>query len=275
MEKFIIILFTIKRIILDIIFNLNKNIFSNIFHIVLILRKRSLTNRIIKEFNSKKILNGPYKSVNIEYIDWRCDAHLPKLLGIYEKEVQKEIIQLSKKNRLKYFINFGASDGYHIISLIKRKYFQYGYAFEIDKIVKNKLIKNIRHNNLTKKIKVFDNANFLDVFNNLKSNQLKKSLFLIDIEGGEYSIFNNKNLKYLKSSFFLIEIHKIQKKNIKTFENFLANYFKIKIIHQSERNPNEIKKLENFSENDKWIMMSETRPYQMKWILLYPKNIIL
>jgi hypothetical protein len=272
-EKFIIILFTIKRIILDIIFVLNKNIFSNIFHIVLILRKRSLTKRIIKEFNSKKILNGPYKSVNIEYKNWRCDTHLPKLLGIYEKEVQKEIILLSKKFKLKYLVNFGASDGYHIISLIKKKYFQYGYAFEIDKIAKNNLISNVYNNKLKRKIKVFNNANFIDVFNNLNSHQLKKTLFLVDIEGGEYSIFNIKDLKKLKSSFFIIEIHKTLENNCKTYESYLKKYFKIKIIDQSERNPHEIKKLKNFDDNDKFIMMSETRPYEMKWFLLYPKSI--
>jgi hypothetical protein len=275
MQNLTLIFLSINKIIKEIKFVSKKNIFSNIFHIILILRKIILKRRIKKIFNSKKILNGPYKSTYIQYANWRCDDHLPKLLGIYEKEIQKEIILLSKKNKLKYLINFGASEGYHLISLIKKKYFQYGYAFEIDKLVKNKLINNIHHNNLTKKIKVFNNANFLDVFNNLNIHQLKKSLFLIDIEGGEYSIFNSQNLEYLKSSFLLIEIHKVQKKNIKTFENFLKKYFKIKIIYQSERNPNEIKKLENLNENDKWIMMSEARPYEMKWFLLYPKNVIL
>lgn len=262
----------IKKLFQLIKFFLKKNFFSNIFAIVLILKKISLKNRIKKIFNSEKILDGPYKSIYIQYADWKYDNHLPKLLGIYEAEIQKEIIQLSKKNKLKYLINFGAAEGYHLISLIKKKYFQYGYAFEIDKLVQKKLMTNIYNNNLTKKIKVFNNANFLDVFNNLNNHQLKKSLFLVDIEGGEYSIFNKKNLKYLKSSFFLIEIHKRQDNNIKNYENFLKKYFKIKILIQTERNPHKLKKLENFSENDKWIMMSEARSYTMKWVLLYPKN---
>ena len=95
----------------------------------------------------------------------------------------------------------------------------------------------------------------------------------MDIEGGEYSIFNIKDLKKLKSSFFIIEIHKTLENNCKTYESYLKKYFKIKIIGQSERNPHEIKKLKNFDDNDKFIMMSETRPYEMKWFLLYPKSI--
>jgi hypothetical protein len=273
MKKLIIVFLRIKKLAKEIIFVSKKNIFSNIFHIILILRKISLKNKIIKIINSKKIFNGPYKSIYIEYENWRGDDHLPKLLGVYEKEVQKEIILLCKKFKLKYLVNFGASEGYHLVSLIKKKYFQYGYAFEIDKLVQKKLMNNIYNNNLTKKIKIFNKANFFDVFNNLKNQQLKKTLFLIDIEGGEYSIFNIKNLEKLKSSFFLIEIHKTLENNIKTYENFLKKYFNLKIINQSERNPNEIKKLENFSEDDKWIMMSEARPYEMKWFLLYPRNV--
>jgi hypothetical protein len=172
-------------------------------------------------------------------------------------------------------INFGASEGYHLIPLIKKKYFQSGYAFENDILTRKKLINNIYQNNLTKKIKVFNKANFIDVFNNLNNNQLKKSLFLIDIEGDENSIFNSKNLKFLKSSFFLIEIHNIFKRNQNIYRKFLKRYFKIKIINQSDRNPHELKKLEDFNENEKWIMMSETKPFTMQWFLLYPKNVIL
>jgi hypothetical protein len=275
MQNLTLILLSINKIIKEIKFISKKNIFSNLFNIFLILKKISIKKKIIKIFNSEKILNGPYKSTFIKYANWRCEDHLPKLLGIYEIEIQKEIIQLSKKKKLKYLINFGASEGYHLIPLIKKKYFQHGFAFENDILTKKKLIDNIHQNNLTKKIKVFNKANFIDIFNNLNDNQLKKSLFIIDIEGDEYSIFNSKNLKFLKSSFFLIEIHKKFKQNINIYEKFLKKYFKIKTINQSDRNPHELKKLEDFNENEKWIMMSETRPYTMKWLLLYPKNIIL
>jgi hypothetical protein len=275
MQNLTFFFYSIKKLFKDALFISNKNFISNIFWIILILKKRKLKRKIIKIFNSKKILNGPYKSIYIEYSNWRADDHLPKLLGIYEKEIQEEIILLCKKIKLKYLINFGASEGYHLIPLIKKKYFQYGYAFENDMLTKKKLIDNIHQNNLTKKIKVFNKANFIDIFNNLNDNQLKKSLFLVDIEGDEYSIFNSKNLKFLKSSFFLIEIHKKFKQNINIYEKFLKKYFKIKTINQSDRNPHELKKLEDFNENEKWIMMSETRPYTMKWLLLYPKNIIL
>lgn len=274
MKNIILFFLKTKKIIKDLLFVLKKNIFSNIFYIVLILKKKSLKKRIIKIFNSKKILNGPYKSIYIKSANWRADDDLPKLLGIYEKEIQNQIILLCKKIKLKYLVNFGASEGYHLISLIKKKYFQRAYAFEVDRLVKKKLIENINLNNLSKKIKVFDKANFKEVFNNLNNFELKKTLFLIDIEGGEYSLFNNKNLKNIKSSFFLIEMHRQSRYNFK-FMQFLKKFFKIKLINQSERNPHEIKKLENFNDNEKWIMMSETRPFKMNWLLLYPKNVII
>ena len=65
----------------------------------------------------------------------------PKLLGIYEEQVQNKIIQLKKDHNLKYMVNFGSGEGYHAIGLLKNNYFEKCICFEIDKNTKGYLKK--------------------------------------------------------------------------------------------------------------------------------------
>ncbi len=118
--------------------------------------------------------------------------------------------------------------------------------------------------------------NSYKVFKIIKKNDLKKSLFLIDIEGGEFELFNNKNIKTLKQSFFLIEIHEFSKakKQIKNnFFNLLKKNFQVEIIKNSERNPFNFKFLSDLNDDERWLIMSEGRPSEMEWLFCYPKKI--
>jgi len=45
------------------------------------------------------------------------------------------------------------------------------------------------------------------VAKNLSKDEIKKTLFLIDIEGTEFEIFNNNIIKKFFNSYFIIEDH--------------------------------------------------------------------
>ena len=73
---------------------------------------------------NKKIIDGNYKGVSFHINkNWNTTDSASKYLGLYELEVQNVIInnQKNKKLRRKYFINLGAGEGYHPISLLKNK----------------------------------------------------------------------------------------------------------------------------------------------------------
>ena len=46
-------------------------------------------------------------------------------------------------------------------------------------------------NKIENKVKIFGEANFKEVKKNLNIPELKKTLFLVDIEGDEFNLFNN------------------------------------------------------------------------------------
>jgi hypothetical protein len=247
----------------------------NFFFNVMKHYKKKLIIKEISKINSSKIISGAYKSVFINSIG-KFSGDLPaKLLGIYEEQVQNKIIELCKKKKLKFLINFGAGEGYHVIGLIKNKIFEKAIAFEIDDKIRKRLIYNIKKNNISSKVFVLGKASFLDVNKFINYRNLKKSLFLVDIEGEEFSLFNKENLTYFKNSYLIIENHQTlmnnKKKLIKKFFLLMKNNFKLIKIYHSNKNPFIIESIRNLNEDTKWLAMSECRNTNQDWIFCIPK----
>ena len=272
-----------------------KNIFKiysrvGLFELILIVLKRlkiikytSFTEKKKYEINDKIInitnkivISGAYKNIKLNCnTSWSNEFLSTKLLGLYEEQVQKKIIELKKKYKLNYLINFGSSDGYHLIGLIKNNFFKSGLAYEISSKERKELIKNLEINKIIKKVKVFNAANFDYINNNFSKKILNKTLFLVDIEGNEFSIFNKKNLKFFKNSILIIENHDFFLKGNKIVNDFfklLKKNFNINYLLNGSRNPYKIKEISKFNDDERWLIMSEGRVCEQNWLICIPKN---
>ena len=253
---------------------LNKNFASTGFN-SFIDKKKYLLGKKIAAYSKQKVLFGPYSGTKfIDLHGWSKIDSAPKYLGTYERQIQEKIIFLSKKFKLKYFVDLGAAEGYHLISLLNKKFFNSGLAYEIDEKSRRILKKNSKINNVYNKIKIFSKADFISLKNNLIYKELKRTCFLVDIEGNEYNLFTNEFCKYFSKSIFIIEDHNFNVKDKKIKNKFyktIKRFFKIDVIRDISKNPFDIDILENFSDDEKYLMMSEGRPKTMKWILLSPK----
>ena len=215
-----------------------KTTYSSFMH-----KKKFNLYKKISKITKHKVINGYYKSLILsKNYNWnKDDVDLsPKLLGCYELQVQEKIIELKKKNNLKYLVVFGASEG-----LINK-------------------IKNIN---------IFADANFSCIANFLKKNSTK-TLFLIDIEGEEFNILNKENLPYYKNSYLIIENHQDFIKNSKlknVFFKLINKNFNINYLENGSRNPHKFKNLDFLNDDEKFIIMSENRPCSMNWLILNPK----
>jgi len=254
---------------------LNKNIKKSGLN-NFIDKKKNTLGKIISNYSKQKILYGPYKNTKIiNSFSWSNTDSASKYLGSYESHIQEKIIKLAKKFKLKFFIDLGAAEGYHLVSLIKKKIFLKGFAFEINKLSRILLKRNALINKVTNKIKIFSESEFEDMKNILNKNQFKKTLFLVDIEGHEFNLFDKKFCTFFSDSFFIIEDHNFNVKSKKKRDNFYKNvkkYFKIEIIRDSAKNPFNYKILDHFTDDEKYLMMSEGRPETMQWLILYPKK---
>ena len=253
----------------------NKNIHNTGLNNFIDKKKEFLGKKIVK-LSKNKILYGPYAGTKIlNSFRWSNTDIAAKYLGTYESQIQKKIILLSKKFKLKNFVDLGAAEGYHIISLLNKGYFSKGIAYEINKKSKDILRKNSIINKVLKKISIYSNASFESLSKNLKNINQKKTLFLVDIEGDEFYLFDDKFCNFFSKSFFIIEDHKFNIRNKKTIDNFyktIKKKFKIEIMKDISKNPYEFKLLNKFTDDEKYLMMSEGRPESMCWIILYPKK---
>ena len=239
-------------------------------------KKKNILGKEISKISNNKILYGPYSGTKIlSTYGWSNIDFCPKYLGSYEYQVQKKIIDLNKKKKFDYFIDLGAAEGYHIISLLKKKFFKQGLAFEISKKSREILKKNAQINKLNNRIRIYKDANLSSLKNTLRNFNHRRLLFLVDIEGQEYDLFDKDFCKIFSKGTFIIEEHPFNisnKRKIKNFNQNIKKYYNVEILKDTPKNPFNFSILKKYSDDEKYLMMSEGRPESMKWLILQPKK---
>ena len=239
-------------------------------------KKKNILGKEISKISNNKILYGPYSGTKIlSTYGWSNIDFCPKYLGSYEYQVQKKIIDLNKKKKFDYFIDLGSAEGYHIISLLKKKFFNQGLAFEISKKSREILKKNAQINKVNSRIKIYGDANLSSLKNTLRNFNHRRLLFLVDIEGQEYNLFDKDFCKIFSKGTFIIEEHPFNisnKRKIKNFNQNIKKYYNVEILKDTPKNPFNFSILEKYSDDEKYLMMSEGRPESMQWVILQPKK---
>ena len=234
----------------------------------LIVKRVKYLEKKLKIITKNLVQSGPYKNLKIASdVNWSDQDFNAKILGIYEEEVQKKLIEWNLKN----FINLGGAEGYHGLGQLISKTKLKSYIFEQDKISREILKKNAKLNNLEDNIVILQKAenNFLETLKKLDVN-FKDSCFLIDIEGDEYHLLNEIILNELKSSRLIIELH-FDNKNQNNLLITLKKYFRVELITTTKRDLSGFNFLEDFNDIDRWLLVSENRPTMMKWAVCSPK----
>ena len=235
----------------------------------------NLSNKIFKLVKNK-IFFGPYKNTKIiNDIKQTFNIYInQQILGTYEINVQEYAISLQKKYKLKNIVSFGSGNGFHPLGLIKNSYFKKAICFEKNRLFQKILIKNFKINNILGKLSCFSGASFKKVFDLLDDNELKKTLFIIDVEGDEYKLLNNKILNKIKNSCLIIENHdfKIKNKNkVKVIKKLLNKTFNVKIINSKTPKIEDYLYKINLKQDELLLSLLETRK-KMNWFVCKPKN---
>ncbi len=249
------------------------------FHSALDKRKLWLVDYLFSVCNSE-VISGHFKGMKLmKKSNWdkKIYKYNPdlssKIVGIYEQEVQNKIVELQKINKKKYFINFGAGEGYFALGVLHSSLFEKTIAYEISDESRDIMIENSKANKLDKKLSIKHavNSNFLqDIRDTVKREE--DVFILADIEGEEFKIFSDYNLDKLKNSNLIIEFHRhhIAEENSK-FKEKLSKYFNVTILSTGNRSFSNIPLLKELNDDDRWLIASENRPYLMNWFVCTPK----
>ena len=236
-------------------------------------RKKRISTEVYKMYDGI-IQFGPFKGMKISDKNWWGNIDLaPMILGTYEKEIINFIFS-KKCEKFTNFINIGAADGFYSCGLLFSRRMNNCLAFE-QNIKGRKIIKiNSELNSVNKKIQVYGKADS-NILKKIENMNLKKTLLLIDIEGNEFNLLNQSFLNFFSNSLLIVEIHNWVDNFWSKYEKLLklaSNYFKIEFIKNQKRDLCNLKEFRDFTDDNRLLMISESRPCVMRFLVLIPKH---
>ena len=198
------------------------------------------------------------------------------LLGMYEREVLEALCEMSATCH--YLIDVGAADGYYAVGGLTSGLFDRVVCFESDKGGQRIIAENAEMNGVRDRLTILGEAKGRFVQEACASAQIELSstVLLVDIEGGEYDLLSEEVLVNLRQSRLIVELHRVDGVNADSeiaLRRRLASNFKVTYVTQGARNPNQFPLLAGWSDDDRWLMCSESRGKLMEWALCEPLDI--
>lgn len=226
---------------------------------------------------SNVVAYGPLKGFNIgETQTWSQSADAGvQLIGFYEKEVLDTVFGSGRRYRC--LINVGAGDGYWGVGLVQAGIVQRSICFESNPESRATIAACADLNGVTERVTVLEKADhdFLDR-SELRDEDLAETLFIIDIEGGEFELLDEVNLERISRAELIVELHGsfiVDDPGVE--QQFLArleNFFACEILITGARDPSRVAEMASWSDADRWLCCAEGRPFLMRWVHCLPRS---
>ena len=244
-------------------------------------RKETISERKIRisleiyDMYAGTISYGPFKNLILDRDPWWGKEDLGGLiLGVYEKEVLK-IIEKIKPGDYERFIDIGAADGYYACGLLFSGKIKRAICFEKSLVGQKTIKKNWIKNGSPGHLTIHSEANETTI-KKISGMGDRKTLILIDIEGGEFELLSSLFIKNIAKSTIIIEVHNWVDNFLDKYVQLihrLSKYFDIEPIKAIDRQVNSIKTLREFTDDNRLLLASERRPCLMRFLILTPKNL--
>ena len=235
-----------------------------------LLRVRVLElTELIKRSTNMLVQNGPFRGIKLpSETSWSDLAS--KLLGDYEMELSP-VIESIISQKPDIVVNIGCAEGYYAIGMAISCPSALVYAFDTNPSAQKICLKAAKTNGVDARVRVggICTAGCLSDLIALA----ERPFLLVDCEGGELDLLKSVNRGALSRTSLLVECHdfiyhEATAELIELFKNTHA-VFK---IEQGPRNPHKHPILRSWSENEKWLVLSEARPETMHWLFMAPHS---
>lgn len=222
------------------------------------------------------IAYGPFVGTKLASMNhWSGADRGSMLLGMYEKEVLAELVRLSEDRDV--LIDVGAADGYYAIGSLVGGLVSTALCFEVDTDGQRMISLQAELNGVQDSVTVLGAADsrFATDLKNHLPNGTSNSIFLIDIEGGEFELLTDSVLQVISPAPLIIELHDFEPELRQAAESLIdrvSRYYDSTIVYQGDRNPNQFSELESWSDDDRWLLCSESRVTRMRWLVCEAKR---
>jgi hypothetical protein len=228
--------------------------------------------QLVRTRTDGRIHSGPF--AGMRYVANAADVHIhiPKLLGIYERELHASIDHACALN-LSRIVNIGAAEGYYAVGMALRNPKARIIAFETESTSRAALADAVRLNHVESRMETRGKCEPEDLERVLASES--RPFVICDAEGHESVLLDPATVPSLQRAWILVELHEFIERGIsdKIRERFVATH-KITEICQQERTIADFP-FKNFY--IRWLpesylrwAVSESRPEQMSWFWMRP-----
>jgi lipopolysaccharide biosynthesis glycosyltransferase len=156
------------------------------------------------EFKNYVVNSGPFIGLQYFHLNSFCSTILPKIVGIYERELHPIILETFKNNYTR-IINIGCAEGYYLIGYARQFPTAEVIGVDTDNSALDFCKKMLELNKIPNKIQLLNKIDH-DFFENPEFLE-SKSLIICDCEGYERNLFSIFNAPFLKNTDILIELH--------------------------------------------------------------------
>ena len=201
-------------------------------------------------------------------------ALVPKLLGIYERELN-ECIEQACALKFPLIVDIGAAEGYYAVGLARRNPQARVIAFEMEAKGQSALLKMAELNDVSGQLEVRGKCEPIDLQQVLGRGG--RSVIVCDAEGDEDVLLRPDLVPELRSAHLLVEMHDFILPGIteRMTERFAATH-EVKRIWQEPRSRADLpyRTLGTALLPQRYLdwAVSEWRPTQMSWLWIQPKG---
>ena len=223
-----------------------------------------------------RVQTGSFKGM--KYVDDLCGsvgaAYIPKILGIYEKELESYINKASSLG-LEKIINVGGGEGYYAIGLALKNPAAYVTTFEMEDRGRDAIRQMAELNAVEERVEVLGKCELEDLNRIIADSP--KTLIVMDVEAYEMILLNPKKAPNLKNAYILVELHDfIQPGIAEELKHRFEPTHLIERIWQTERSIKEFPYRTLYTKllPKKYLewTVSEWRPVRMSWYWIEPNS---
>lgn len=230
-------------------------------------------NTILNLFESKVVLNGPFKGLKYPTLRSKSSSLYSKLLGSYEAELHT-VFQNAIDKKYDQIIDIGCAEGYYAVGLALKIHDAKIYAFDIDSEALDLTKKMAKENNVSERVFVDKECSAETLANFKFSNN---SLIISDCEGYERFLFNETNINNLLHTDLIIETHDFVNINISTnLEKLFSKTHDIKVISSlsdyQKAKYYKYPEVDNLSLETKYQIFEEGRGGTDEWLIISAKK---
>ena len=230
-----------------------------------------LTN-LVRARTGNRVQQGPF--ANMRYIDNSVgSAYLPKLLGIYERELVPCVNAIHKLSP-ELIVDIGSGEGYYAVGLALHNPGSRVIAFEMNSVGQQATLQMAELNSVEQRIVVRGKCELADLASALE--EVSQPVVVCDVEGYEDQLLNPECLPTLRKAHILVELHEFLIPGItdKLKHRFSSSH-RIEHIWQQARCRSEFpwRTFGTFLLPRSYLdwAVSEWRPEKMSWLWMVPK----